>query len=84
MSLPYLASGFDAPDKQGDWRNRIGQIDKSDKETVEERLKYLLDIPQNPSDDWFRKNASPELLKKIYDDLTEDDKQSVKDSLIDR
>lgn len=70
-------------DKQGDWLNRIGQIDKADKEAVGERLKYLLDIPQNPSDDWFRKNASPELFKKVYNYLPEDKKESALEELID-
>ncbi|MBW4667455.1 MAG: type II toxin-antitoxin system PemK/MazF family toxin [Cyanomargarita calcarea GSE-NOS-MK-12-04C] len=70
-------------DAKGDWLNRIGQIDKSDKEAVEERLKYFLNIQENPSDDWFMRNASPELLKQVFDNLPEDSKQSALEELID-
>jgi len=57
-------------DAKGDWLNRIGQIDKPDKEAVEERLKYFLNIQDNHSEDWFVKNASPELLKKVFENLS--------------
>jgi mRNA interferase MazF len=70
-------------DAKGDWLNRIGQIDKPDKEAIEERLKYFLNIQENPSDDWFVKNASPELLKKVFDNLSEDSKKSAIEALID-
>jgi mRNA interferase MazF len=63
-------------DTKGDWLGRIGQVDKSDKEAIEERLKYFLNIQENPSDDWFTNNASPELLKKVFNYLSEDIKQS--------
>jgi mRNA interferase MazF len=59
-------------DAKGDWLNRVGQIDKPDKESMEERLKYFLNIQENPNDDWFVKNASPELLKKVFDNYSED------------
>ena len=67
---------------KGDWLTRIGQIDKADKNAVEERLKYFLNIQQNPSDDWFVKNASPEVLKKVFDNLPEENKQSALEELI--
>ncbi len=70
-------------DGNGNWLTRIGQIDKSDKEAVEERLKYFLDIKENPSDDWFMRNASPELLKKVFDNLSEDNKKLVVEELLD-
>jgi mRNA-degrading endonuclease toxin of MazEF toxin-antitoxin module len=59
-------------DSSGNWLQRIGQLDKSDKDAIEERLKYYLDISENPSDDWFVKNASIELLKKVYDYLPDE------------
>jgi len=68
---------------KGDWLTRIGQIDKSDKDAVEERLKYFLNIKENPSNDWFMKNASPALVKKVFDYLPEDNKQLVVEKLID-
>ncbi len=49
------------------WVNRVGQIDKPDKEAIEERLYYFLNISES-SDDWFVKNASPEILKKVFDE----------------
>jgi mRNA interferase MazF len=70
-------------DSKGDWLERIGQLDKSDKESIEERLKYFLNIQESPSDDWFANNASPELLKKVFNYLNEDKKQSVLEELID-
>jgi hypothetical protein len=56
-------------DQNNDWIERLGQLDRKDKDGIEERLKYALGISETPSDDWFRKNASPELIKKIYDYL---------------
>ncbi len=46
-------------------------------------LKYFLNIQENPSDDWFVKNASPEILKKMFDNLPEESKQSAIEELID-
>jgi mRNA interferase MazF len=70
-------------DEKGDWLNRVGQIDKPDKDAVEERLKYFLNIQESPSDDWFMKNASPELLKKVFDNLPENSQKSVLEEMID-
>jgi mRNA interferase MazF len=70
-------------DAKGDWLNRVGQIDKSDKDALEERLKYFLNIRENPNYDWFMKNTSPELLKKVFDNLPEDSQKSVLEELID-
>jgi len=64
------------------WLNRIGQLDKSDREAIEERLKYFLNIQENPSEDWFVQNASPELLKKIFGYLPEDTKNLAIEELI--
>ncbi len=50
----------------GDWLIRMGQISASDKEEINQTLAYYLDIDLNPSDDWFRKNASPQLVQKVY------------------
>jgi hypothetical protein len=44
----------------------MGQISASDKEEINQTLAYYLDIDLNPSDDWFRKNASPQLVQKVY------------------
>lgn len=70
-------------EKNGDWLARIGQIDKPDKEAIDERLKYLFNIQEEPSNDWFVNNASPELLKKVFNYLSEDIKQSALEELID-
>ncbi len=70
-------------DSAGDWFNRIGQLDKSDKDAIEERLKYFLNIQENPSDDWFAKNASPEILQKVFDNLPEETKNLALEKLID-
>jgi len=70
-------------DSSGNWFERIGQLDKSDKEAIAERLNYYLGISDDPSEDWFLKNASPDLVKKVFGYLSEADKQSVISELID-
>ncbi|MFM6115039.1 MAG: type II toxin-antitoxin system PemK/MazF family toxin [Sphaerospermopsis kisseleviana] len=69
-------------DSSENWLNRIGQLDKPDKEAIEERLKYFLNIQDHPSEDWFAQNASPEIVKKVFDYLSEEDKSSVIEELI--
>lgn len=63
-------------DAKGDWLTRIGQLDKPDKQAIEERLKYFLDIQENPSDDWFVKNTSLEILREVFDNLSADNQYS--------
>jgi mRNA-degrading endonuclease toxin of MazEF toxin-antitoxin module len=70
-------------DIKGDWLNRIGQLDRADKEAIEERLKFFLGINETPSEDWFAQNATPELLKKVYFYLSEDDRTTILEELID-
>jgi mRNA-degrading endonuclease toxin of MazEF toxin-antitoxin module len=70
-------------DSKGDWLIRIGQLDKSDREAIEERLKFFLGIKETPTEDWFAQNATPELLKKVYFNLSEDDQSRVLEELID-
>jgi mRNA interferase MazF len=69
-------------DVSGNWLNRIGQLDKADKIAIEERLKYFLNIQVNPSEDWFAQNASPELVKKVFGYLDEDNKNLTLEELI--
>lgn len=70
-------------DDKNDWLNRIGQLDKSDKQAIEERLKYFLDIQQNPSDDWFIKNTYLEILREVFDNLAVDNQYSALVDFID-
>jgi mRNA interferase MazF len=69
-------------DASGNWLNRIGQLDKADKIAIEERLKYFLNIQVNPNEDWFAQNASPELVKKVFGYLDEDNKNLTLEELI--
>ncbi len=69
-------------DSSANWLERIGQLDKADREAVEERLKYFLNIQENASEDWFAQNASPELLKKVFDYLPEHTKDLAIEELI--
>ncbi|MGF2040515.1 MAG: type II toxin-antitoxin system PemK/MazF family toxin [Nostoc sp. CmiVER01] len=50
----------------GNWLERMGQLAKADKDAIEQRLKYFLNILDNPSDDWFAQNATIELLQKVF------------------
>ena len=68
---------------KGDWLNRIGQIDKPDKQAIEERLKYFLDIQENPSGDWFIQNTSLEILREVFDNLSLDNQYSALVDFID-
>ena len=68
----------------GDWLQRIGQLSKKDKEEIQETLLYYLDINNcKLDDDWLHKNASPELVKKIFDFLPDQQKQETIENLID-
>ncbi|NET72635.1 MAG: type II toxin-antitoxin system PemK/MazF family toxin [Sphaerospermopsis sp. SIO1G2] len=71
-------------DSSGNWLKRIGQLDKADKKAIEERLKYFLNIQDNPSEDWFARNASPDIVEKVFDCLSEEDKSSVIEDLINK
>lgn len=44
----------------------MGQLAKTDRDAIEQRLKYFLNILDNPSDDWFAQNATIELLQKVF------------------
>ena len=71
-------------DSQGDWLKRVGQLDKADKEAIEERLKFFLNLGDNPSEDWFIKNASIEILRKLFNYLPDETTKSMAiDKLID-
>ena len=41
-------------------------MEKADKDAIDERLKYYLGLTDNPSDDWFLRNADIETLKKVF------------------
>ena len=45
---------------------------------------YYLAFDPNPSDDWFRKNASPQLVQKIYGYLSSAEKESLLETLLDK
>ncbi|TAF55268.1 MAG: type II toxin-antitoxin system PemK/MazF family toxin, partial [Oscillatoriales cyanobacterium] len=48
---------------------RVGQVDKGDKESIEERLNYFLNLEDNSSNDWLMNNVSVEVLEKVFDYL---------------
>jgi mRNA interferase MazF len=56
-------------DSQGNWFERVGQVDKGDKESMEERLRYFLNLGNDSSDDWLMNNVSVEVLEKVFDYL---------------
>lgn len=69
-------------DKNGNWKRRTGQLGKHDKDMIEERLRYYLDISENPSDDWFLENANLNLLQKIFFLLPAEEREEAIESLI--
>lgn len=56
-------------DSQGNWFERVGQVDKGDKESIEERLKYFFNLEDDSSNDWLMNNVSVEVLEKVFDYL---------------
>ena len=50
----------------GDWMHRFGVINSDEKRDLEDRLRLALKLPNDPSEDWFARNASPELLEKVF------------------
>ncbi|MEG4348685.1 type II toxin-antitoxin system PemK/MazF family toxin [Microcoleus sp. LAD1_D3] len=64
-------------DSQGEWLKRVGQLDKADKEAIEERLKYFLNLGDNPGADWFIENASIEFLQKVFNYLPDETTKSM-------
>ncbi|NES65429.1 MAG: type II toxin-antitoxin system PemK/MazF family toxin [Okeania sp. SIO2D1] len=66
--------------KEGKWKERIGQLDKPDREAIGERLKNLFDLEQ---DDWFTKNVSSELLIEIMYKMPENQRHLAIEKLID-
>lgn len=70
-------------DSARNWSNRTGQLDKGDKEAIEKRLKYFLNLQDNPSEDWFANNAFPGILKKVFEYIPEDGKETALEQLLD-
>lgn len=60
---------------------RTGQLDKQDKAEINTRLKYVLGLDSSPNEDWFRQNATPALVQKIYGHLTKAEKEATLESL---
>ncbi len=69
-------------DSAGNWLKRTGQLEKADKDAIDDRLKFYLGLTENPSDDWWAKNASIELLKKVYYFLPNKEKSQAIEELI--
>ncbi|WP_265234207.1 type II toxin-antitoxin system PemK/MazF family toxin [Lyngbya sp. CCAP 1446/10] len=72
LALVHQICSIDAnsfKDSQGNWFERVGQVDKGDKESIEERLRYFLNFGDNSSDDWLMNNVSVEVLEKVFDYL---------------
>lgn len=70
-------------DTSGNWLEREGQLEPKDKDEIAKRLKFFLGFDSSPDEDWFRQNASPELVQKIYGYLSDAEKNSLLESLLD-
>lgn len=70
-------------DSSDDWLQRGGQLDLKDKDEITKRLKFFLGFDSSPDEDWFKQNASPELVQKIYGFLSDAEKNSLLESLLD-
>ncbi|MEG3439560.1 type II toxin-antitoxin system PemK/MazF family toxin [Pannus brasiliensis CCIBt3594] len=70
-------------DSSGKWSARIGQLNKDDRAAIDERLRYLLNINNNPDEDWYIRNNSPELVEKLFNFLPRQQQQETIERLID-
>ena len=70
-------------DLSGNWLQRNGQLDQKDRAEITKRLKFYLGFDESPSNDWFKQNASPDLVQKIYGHLSAAEKNALLESLID-
>ncbi|MCD8486482.1 MAG: type II toxin-antitoxin system PemK/MazF family toxin [Desertifilum sp.] len=70
-------------DSSGNWLQREGQLDSKDKDEIAKRLKFILGFDSSPDEDWFKQNASPELVQKIYGYLSDAEKSALLESLVD-
>lgn len=68
----------------GDWMKRIGLINADEKKDIEERLRLALSLPSDPNEDWFIRNASPELLEKVFMQIEPSQREGVISRLIDK
>lgn len=68
-------------DRDDSWSKRLGQLAKKDKIEVETRLKYFFSLSSEPDTDWFRSNATPALVKQVFDYLDDSEKADVLESL---
>jgi mRNA interferase MazF len=66
----------------GNWLERIGQLEPRDKTEIEQRLKFSLGLSSSTTDDFIR-NMTPELFKKAYGHLPDDLKVKALEDLID-
>ncbi|HAC64421.1 MAG TPA: hypothetical protein DCF68_12985 [Cyanothece sp. UBA12306] len=64
-------------DRDGNWLQRIGQLDKVDKEAITKRLKYCHLIQQDFGQDCIVKNSSPNTLKNMFIYLANDLKNTL-------
>ncbi len=70
-------------DAAGKWIERSGKLKPEEIEEIDERLRYLLGLSQDPSDDWFVKNATPQLLEKVYRDIKPEERENALCGLMD-
>jgi mRNA interferase MazF len=79
----YTIDGNCFKDESGNWIDRVGQLDANDKAEIKQRLQYLLGFDTAPDEDWFKKNATPAIAEKIYSYLSDDEKNSFLENLLD-
>lgn len=78
----FTVDGHCFKNVSGDWLDRMGQLDATDKEGIERRLKYFFGFAHSPDEDWFKQNASPELVQKIFGYLPNTEKNKVLETLL--
>jgi mRNA interferase MazF len=69
-------------DASGNWLDRMGQLDPTDKEEIERRLKYFFGFDNSPDEDWFKQNASLKLVQKIFSYLPNSEKDKSLETLL--
>lgn len=63
---------------------RLGVISTAERKDIEERVRFALNLPSDPNEDWFTRNASPELLEKVFMQIELNQREGAISRLIDK
>ncbi len=66
----------------GSWMERMGQLEKRDKDAIQERLLFLLDL--QPEEDWFLERMTFNLAEQALERLPPEERQRLLERQLDK